>query len=240
MSRVGWVVAVAATALLVWFNAAELPVPARLWTAALLAVLPPLMVVQAAQLREFDELPRTAAYTSSIISLWVLALVTAAVSRASGFGAADLGFVSLPLAVLSAWTAGLTAAGIAVLFGFRLLGFRESPLLRQLLPVTGQERWLFAGVSVTAGITEEIVFRGFLLYVLLLATASLPLALLLSACVFGVVHAYQQPAGALRAALLGALLALPLVLHGSIYPAILAHALIDLLSGLWLARYLLR
>jgi hypothetical protein len=36
------------------------------------------------------------------------------------------------------------------------------------------------------------------------------------------------------------MLALPLLIDGSILPAILAHALIDLLSGLWLARYLLR
>ena len=117
---------------------------------------------------------------------------------------------------------------------------REAPVLRELLPVSGPERSLFVALSATAGICEEIVFRGFLIHALTLATGSVTLALLLSSCVFGVVHAYQSPLGAVRAALLGALLALPLVFHGSIVPAILAHTLIDILSGLWLARWLLR
>jgi uncharacterized protein len=112
--------------------------------------------------------------------------------------------------------------------------------VRELMPSSPREKGLFVALSLTAGITEEIVFRGFVLYALLLATASLPLAVLLSSGVFGMVHAYQHPIGVLRAALLGALLAVPVLVHGSIYPAIAAHVLIDLLSGLWLARYLLR
>jgi uncharacterized protein len=240
MSRAPWLLAVAVTALIVWFNAPELPAPARLWTTALLAVLPPLMVLQAAQLRSIDGLPRRALWNSTIISLWMLALATLGIGRASGFTATELGFVMLPATSIVLWTLALTAAGVAALFAFHWLGFRESDLLKQLLPETSGERMHFVGVSVTAGVTEEIVFRGFLIHALLIATGSLPLTLLLSASVFGIVHAYQHPVGALRAALLGAILALPLVLHGSIYPAILAHALIDILSGLWLARWLLR
>ncbi len=40
--------------------------------------------------------------------------------------------------------------------------------------------------------------------------------------------------GALRAAALGALLALPLLLTGSLLPSMIAHAGIDILAGLWL------
>jgi uncharacterized protein len=238
----GWALplAVAAAAFLVWRSSPELPFAARLWTTLLLTALPPLMVVQAAQLRGLDELPRTAGYISTMASLWVLALATVAVAWFSGFTAAELGFVTIPFSTTLLWTAVLTTAAIAVLFGFRLAGFRDPPLVEQLMPVSRQDRVLFVGVSVTAGVCEEIIFRGFLIHALLLATGSLTLTLLLSAGVFGVVHAYQHSVGALRAALLGALLALPLLVHGSIYPAILAHALIDVLSGLWLARYLLR
>jgi membrane protease YdiL (CAAX protease family) len=76
--------------------------------------------------------------------------------------------------------------------------------------------------------------------VLYSATGSIAIALLLSSGAFGVAHAYQRPAGALRATLIGLVLAVPLVIDGSIVPAIIAHAAIDILSGLWLARYLLR
>ncbi|CAN5633109.1 hypothetical protein BH23GEM9_BH23GEM9_05810 [soil metagenome] len=240
MSRIGWLVTVSAAAILVWVNSPDLPWPSRSWVTGLLAVLPALMIVQAQQLRELDSVPRSAAYISSVVSLWILAGLTLLMSHLSGFPSSALGLAPMPPPQLVLWTVALTGAGIGVLFGFRLAGFREAPLLKQLLPSTANERALFVGVSVTAGICEEIVFRGFLIHALLLATGSLPLTVLLSSGVFGIVHAYQQPIGALRAALLGALLALPLLLHGSIYPAILAHILIDVLSGLWLARYLLR
>jgi membrane protease YdiL (CAAX protease family) len=134
----------------------------------------------------------------------------------------------------------VTTAGIAILFGFRLAGVKEPAIVRELMPVTPSERVLFGAVSVSAGICEEIVYRGFLIHVLHGATGSIILAVIVSSGAFGVAHAYQQPAGALRAALLGLVLAAPLLTTGSILPSIVAHTAIDLLSGLWLARYLLR
>jgi uncharacterized protein len=229
-----------AAALLVWFLSPELAWPARAWLALLLVPLPALLVAQARQLAELEALPRRAAYLSSMASLWLLAAVTVAAVYLSNATMADIGFVGLPLPSFAIWTGALTVAGIGIMFIFRYAGFREGTMVRELMPVSRQERGLFVALSLTAGITEEIVFRGFLLYALLLATASLPLAVLLSSGVFGMVHAYQHPVGVLRAALLGALLAVPLLVEGSIYPAIAAHALIDVLAGLWLARYLLR
>jgi uncharacterized protein len=230
----------AATAALVWLLSGALAWPARAWMAVLLVPLPALMILQAGQIAELGELPRRAAYVSSMISLWVLAVLTAAAALFSGFTPADLGLTLLPPALMAGWTVLLVGAGVAVLFAFRLAGFREGPIVRELLPARRGDGAWFTGLSITAGVTEEIIFRGFLIHALRLATGSTALAVLLSSGAFGVVHAYQQPAGAGRAALLGALLSLPLLIHGSIYPAILAHALLDILSGFWLARYLLR
>jgi uncharacterized protein len=240
MNVPGWAAGILGTALLVWFSSGELTLPVRIWTTLLLGALPALMILQAQQLRELATIPRRDAYVSSIISLWILAGVTLACAWLGGMGGADLGIQRLPAGSFLAWTLGLTAAGIAVVLAFHGAGFREAPVVRSLIPVSGSERALFVAVSMTAGVCEEIVFRGFLIPALLLATGSLPLALLLSSTVFGVVHAYQQPLGALRAGLLGALLAAPLLLHGSILPAIAAHALIDVIAGLWLSRHLLR
>jgi uncharacterized protein len=229
-----------AAAVLVWLLSPELAWPARAWLALLLGPLPALMIAQARMLGDIAELPRRDVYLSSIASLWLLAGLTVAAARFGGMGPAELGFTPVTPVAFLAWTAALTAGGVAVLFAFRALGLRDGVVVRQLMPETAGERGLFVVLSITAGITEEIVFRGFVLHALLVAAGSWPLALLLSSGVFGVVHAYQQPVGALRAALLGALLAVPLLAGGSIYPAIAAHALIDVLSGLWLARYLLR
>jgi uncharacterized protein len=238
VNRRAWLGA-AAIAAVVWFSSPELHPAARLWVMVLLAGLPALMLLQASQFREAGPIPRGAAYVSTMVSLWLLALLTAAVARLSGMGPADLGLVAIPAPQLLLWTGGLTLAGIAVVLLFHRAGFRESQVTRQLVPVTPGDKLTFLGVSVTAGVCEEVVFRGFLLTALATATGSMAMALLLSSIAFGIVHAYQQPAGAARAGLLGALLALPLLVHGSIWPAILAHAALDVIAGLFLARYLM-
>jgi uncharacterized protein len=235
-----WLAACAATALLVWFNSPELQWPARLWTTGLLAGLPALMIAQARQLKEFATLPRQPAYVSSIASLWVLAGITVLAARAAGMTFHNLGFRAMPALPLLAWAAALTAAGVGVILLFHLAGFRDSALVRELIPVTRSDRQLFLLVSITAGVCEEIVFRGFLLLALHAATGSAALALVLSSGVFGVVHAYQQPTGALRAATIGAIFASAFLWTGSLYPVILAHILVDILSGFWLSKYLLR
>lgn len=240
MTRAGPPVLAAGATLLAWLQLGDLPTAARIWAVALLVPLPVLMIVQGRKLAEVAELPRTEAYISSIISLWLLAIATGAVALASGYDAATLGLVLLPAVNTVALAAVLTLAGIAVLFTFKFAGVKEPDIVRQLMPVTRRDRILFAGVSITAGVCEEIVFRGFLIYVLHTATGSMWLALLLSSGAFGIAHAYQQPVGALRAGLLGLILAAPLVLTGSLLPSIIAHALVDILSGLWLSRYLLR
>ena len=239
MQQRAWLIGLAGAAAVAWIQLDGVHAAARAWAVALLVVLPALLIVEGRRLREVDTLPRTQAYTSSMASLWLLALATLGIARLSGIGLADLGLTSLPPLRTVGLAALLTTAGVAILFLFRMLGMREAPILHQLLPHSQRDRILFVGVSLTAGICEEIIFRGFLIHVLD-TVAPMSIALLLSSGAFGVAHAYQQPVGALRAALLGLVLAVPFVLHGSIVPAIIAHAAIDLLSGLWLARWLLR
>jgi membrane protease YdiL (CAAX protease family) len=235
-----WLTLLAGAAAVAWVQLTGVHWAARAWTVILLVPLPALLVVEGRKLRELEALPRTQAYVSSIASLWVLAIVTACVAWLSGYGRVQIGLTGIDPLRTAAFAAALTIAGISVLFLFRFAGMREAPLMHELLPATRRERILFVGVSLTAGVCEEIVFRGFLIHVLYSATGSLAIALLLSSGAFGVAHAYQQPAGALRATLIGLILALPLAIDGSIVPAIIAHAAIDIISGLWLARYLLR
>lgn len=223
-----------------WVAAHALPPAARAFTVFLLVVLPPLTWWQARAAEEAPEaVSRGALYLSSAVGLWALALAAVFVSRASHFPDSLLGIRAAPLGTTLAWAAGVTAAGLAVLVAARLLHVRETRTVAYLMPVTAREKAGFLGLSITAGITEELVFRGFLLSALERATGSLLPALLATSLVFGLLHAYQSSTGALRATLLGALLAAPVVATGSIYPAMAAHAAIDLLAGLVLARWLL-
>lgn len=229
------------TGWLVWSAAAELAWPARAMATLLLAGLPLLVMAQAGTAEEAPAtLTRRLVYRSSSLSLWLLALLTGAAAVAGGFTREDLGLTPLGPGALVGWTAAVTVLGVAALFVARAVGIRERELVRWLLPRTRAERLEFVGVALTAGITEEMVFRGFLIPALGLATSSWAMATVISSALFGFVHAYQGVAGAVRAGVLGLVLALPFLATGSLLPSMAGHALIDLAAGLWLADHLIR
>jgi membrane protease YdiL (CAAX protease family) len=224
---------------IVWTIASEIPIVARIWTTFLIGVLPVLLILQARATGEAVHVPRRALYGSSAIALWMLAGATALIARFSRFDPRSLGFASLPWTEMLLWTVAITAAGVLVLFLAHAAGIREADFVAYLMPRTRDEKILFAALSLTAGFCEELVFRGFLIPVLDAATGSVAIAAIVSSAVFGVLHAYQRPAGAVRAAALGLLLAVPFLLTDSILPAMAAHAAIDLISGLVLRDRLL-
>ncbi|MGI9182962.1 MAG: CPBP family intramembrane glutamic endopeptidase [Longimicrobiaceae bacterium] len=230
-----------AAALLAWLVTPDLAQPARLLTIFLLSFFPALLLAQGRMAQEVpEEVPRAAAYLSSAAGLWALAGITYAAARAGGFSLESLGLVMLPPVPLLLWSVLATLAGLAVLVAGRALRLRETPLLEYILPRTAGEKAAFVGVSITAGVCEELVFRGFLIPALEIATGSLPLAVLLSCAIFGLLHSYQGMIGILRTALIGLVLAVPFLLTGSILPSMVAHAAFDLIVGLWLADWLLR
>lgn len=228
------------TALLVYVTTRGLPGAARVWTTILVATLPPISVAQARALAHVELPSRMSLYAQTSLSLWLLAAATAAVAFVSDMGARELGLLALPLASTLVWTGTLTLGGVGLMLLAHRLGVRESPTLAGLLPHTAAERLAFLGVSITAGVCEEFVFRGFLVPAIGVAVGSPLVAALIAAAVFGLLHAYQGFSGALRAALLGALLSVVLLTTGSIVPAVLAHALIDVVGGFWLGPRLVR
>jgi membrane protease YdiL (CAAX protease family) len=237
MSRGAWIAVVAATALILVLTR-ELHNAARVWTAVLMAPLPAMMLLQARQLESMGPLPRRAAYASSVFSLWLLGAATFGIALVAGVRLPPL--IAIPPGLIALITAALVAGCVALLFLFHHLGVEETQTLHALLPQSTADKLAFTGVSITAGICEEVIFRGFLQQALSTATGSPWIALALASATFGVVHAYQSPTGAVRAAVVGALLGLPVVLGFGLLPSIIAHALVDVLSGIVLARWLLR
>lgn len=228
-------VAASATA---WFALAPLPAAPRAWTVILLVALPAWTLRQAVALRDIDELPRIPVYLSSIFALIVLAGLTAAAAAAAHFERATLGITALPLPSALLWAALTTAGAIAYALLCRALGMRETATTLRLLPRTRADKAGFTALSLAAGLFEEFVYRGFLIAALLVATGSLPLAILLAAAAFGLVHGYQAPGGILRAAILGLVLTVPFVVTGSLVPGVIAHAGYDVIMGVALGDYL--
>jgi membrane protease YdiL (CAAX protease family) len=103
--------------------------------------------------------------------------------------------------------------------------------LRPLLPHTRAEMTRFGLVSLTAGVCEELLFRGFVLWYLasLIPPAT---AMLVGAALFGMAHAYQGTKGVLQTGLMGLGLVAFYAVSGSLWVPMVLHAFVDVNSGL--------
>jgi membrane protease YdiL (CAAX protease family) len=106
--------------------------------------------------------------------------------------------------------------------------------LLRMLPRTRAERWSFAALAVTAGITEEVIWRGFGLGLLFMLLPHAPVAvpIVLAALAFGWAHLYQGWTGVLATAVLGGLFAWLYWATDSLLLPMLLHVLIDLRAAL--------
>ncbi len=182
----------------------------------------------------------TEIYRSTIIGHW--ALFAAAIAfwllidrpwPALGFG----------LDVDAMFLIGLVLTGVAIVvlvqqFG-RLGGASEKTrqsLLRQLgdlefiMPRNADELRQFYGLSITAGIVEETLWRGFLFWYL---GQTMPLwaAAIVSSILFGLGHAYQGMANVPKVVLVGGVFAGLYLLTGSVWLPMILHAVFDAVQG---------
>lgn len=101
--------------------------------------------------------------------------------------------------------------------------------LGALVPSSNRERRWFGAVSIGAGISEELVFRGFLIYYLGLYLPQINTweKVVLTALIFGVAHLYQGWQGIMGASILGLIAAGIYVTSGSLLVPMILHAVID-------------
>jgi hypothetical protein len=113
---------------------------------------------------------------------------------------------------------------------------QRQEVLAAITPRTGPEFQLWVVASLTAGVTEEFLCRGYILWVFH-HWISWWLAAAASSVIFGLGHSYQGPRGVLQTALGGAVFAAVVGISGSLLPAMVIHALVDIGAGYyaWLA-----
>ncbi len=104
-----------------------------------------------------------------------------------------------------------------------------------MLPHERAELPRFRALSLTAGVCEELLFRGYLIWYFVHWLGLLPAAALSSA-LFGVGHLYQGVRGMLITALFGAFLAAVYLVSGSLLMPIAIHAAMDIHSGSLMLR----
>ncbi|MGN2247209.1 type II CAAX prenyl endopeptidase Rce1 family protein [Frateuria sp. GZRR35] len=171
---------------------------------------------------------------------WALAFVTALVVLAQGWSPGEVGLRWPHIGdVGRGFVDGMTGALIAgAAVGIVLSRRKRSAAPRvaggdkvlRMLPHNRAERWGFSALAVTAGLTEEWIWRGFAAAALHAAwpqLAMLPTVVVL-ALAFGWAHFYQGLGGMLATALLGGLLGWLYLSSGSLLLPMLLHVLIDL------------
>jgi membrane protease YdiL (CAAX protease family) len=184
---------------------------------------------------------RRNAYRRAIIGQWVFAAIALALWIATGRPWAALGVLppaSRARLFASGVIVGLVALFVAVqLFTVRRATPSERHALRPrlgsytfLLPNTRREYGWFLVLATTAGICEELLYRGYLIWVLQPFLGAVG-AVLASVVLFGAAHAYQGRTGAIKATIAGAVMGAIVVGCDWVVPAMIVHALIDLSAG---------
>jgi uncharacterized protein len=126
------------------------------------------------------------------------------------------------------WVASESLAWLAN----RVVGANQGKSIAALLPRSVLEYGVWMLVSVSAGICEEFVFRGYLQRQLWAVTGSAAAAMAGQAIVFGVTHGYQGTQQIIVISILGLLYGLLAHWRKNLRTGMLAHAWTDIFSVL--------
>lgn len=222
------------------------------WFATLLAHLLVLFLIVAVPfrgaqryrvlMRRIDRHPelRVRFYVQGMVSQWLMVLPLLVIFVGLGWSAADLG-LQVPT---NMWLWGSISLLLIALVYAQVLYIRRiartaegRSQLREsmsgplhMLPRTQQERGLWVLLSLTAGICEEVLYRGFLPAYLVHIFPGVPfiLAIIIAAVLFGVGHIYQKATGVLGTGVMGLLFGLLYFFTGSLFLPMIVHALFDM------------
>ena len=185
-------------------------------------------------------------YITSVISSWIPTLVILTTVILNGHSLEELGFtlnLSEERGIIFYIAIGLSAIYLTYNI-YTILLLRNNKKIREvhsrdipeeyrfILPVTKEEKLLWRLLAITAGITEEIIYRGYLFFALFLIFPNISpfIVIAISSILFSVGHLYQggevwKPAAA------GLFLALVFHFTGSIYIVMILHIIQDLVAG---------
>ncbi len=197
------------------------------------------------------ELPqvRRMVYRQAMALQWALVAVVVALWWVTGRPWSALGLVPRLTWGLGGVLVGLLVV-IAMIVRQRRAAFEDDSALERLrdrfrrmqrmLPTNRDELAAFYRLSVTAGICEELLYRGYVIWYLNLlaitvghcpAAPAFWLAAAVSSILFGIGHVYQGPRGMVLTGLVGMFFASVYWISESLVAPMLLHVLMDAHSG---------
>ena len=191
-------------------------------------------------------------YFQSIAWLWGAALVVFIMCYIGGISLKEIGFRQISFNYGFWFTAvTLTLGGIFFVYIlYSLIALLTSAKVREdaikgtpgsitkYLPRTKKGKWLFSLLAFSAGVCEEIVFRGFLLFLAwsIFPGASLYFVVLIPILLFGTVHFYQGLQGVIRTAIFGTFFICLYLVTDSLVLPMLLHFLGDLVTAFFISE----
>ena len=179
-------------------------------------------------------------YRTGIIREWALVGVVLVIGLMSGKSLRSLG---LPTSTLFRFNAGWTSYYLSLFVVASLIGLllfrKRTPRGKMVRPLRGAihllprsrvERTTFVYLALTAGICEEVLYRGFGLAFLhwAIPTVSLAVDVVVTSLAFGAAHFYQSRSGVTATTVVGALLGAIMAFTGTLLVPIAIHAIFDL------------
>jgi CAAX protease family protein len=190
---------------------------------------------------------RLALYASTIAFQWLAAALTAWRAWARGLSALELG-----LAIHGRERSFIAAiVGAAILALLQWLNLRRvgrssgkardrmQALAERILPQSTVELLPYTALTVTAGLCEEFLYRGFAMAALSRIGLATWGVILVSAILFGLAHLYQGGGGLVGTLFIGIVFGVARIAYDGLVPVVLWHISVDLIAGLAGPRYLL-
>jgi hypothetical protein len=119
-----------------------------------------------------------------------------------------------------------------------LLKAAPNAAIRGILPQTPAQIAIYFLLTVTAGICEEIIFRGYLQRQFSFFFKNAAIGIVLQGLIFGASHGYQGPKYMLIIVVYGILFGALAQQRRSLRPGMIAHFLQDLTTGIVAGRFL--
>jgi CAAX protease family protein len=193
---------------------------------------------------------RTNDYLWTIALQWVLALTLIGWWSIANRPFPEIGFVH-PEGSRWWWTLAIVVTAI-VFFSWQAYAVASSPgaqakvrkqlasqpSVRVILPANAREMRVFGALAITAGICEEVLYRGYLFWYLRSFWPGAAAAIA-AVVIFGVAHLYQGGRGIILTSIAGGAAMGLYLLTGSLIAPILVHAVLDLANGFMAYRALL-
>jgi membrane protease YdiL (CAAX protease family) len=113
----------------------------------------------------------------------------------------------------------------------------SNDVLRNMVPHTGLEDAAYLLLALSAGICEEMIFRGYLQHQFTAWTSSAAAGIAVQGVLFGLAHAYQGLTMIIVIAVYGCMFGSLAWWRRSLRPGMLAHFIQDAIGGLVLAKF---